>query len=198
MLNDAVGEMGFDEHYVYHTSWAARKLRELDSVQHTDISSSLMFCGIVSSFIKVEHFDYRVPNLDVAGLRCGQANLISLHFEENSLTSLSCMHVLEHVGLGRYGDEISSDADRKAASELKRVLKPGGNLLIVVPMAEIPSIRFNAHRIYSYAKLTDLFNGLKLVEFSFYNDYSKTFHINTDESAITGSRYGCGCFVFRK
>ncbi len=31
------------------------------------------------------------------------------------------MHVVEHVGLGRYGDPLDPDGDLKAIAELKRV-----------------------------------------------------------------------------
>jgi hypothetical protein len=36
------------------------------------------------------------------------------------------MHVVEHIGLGRYGDPIDPDGDLKAISELKRVVQKRG------------------------------------------------------------------------
>jgi hypothetical protein len=36
------------------------------------------------------------------------------------------MHVVEHIGLGRYGEPMDEQGDLKAIEELKRVLAPGG------------------------------------------------------------------------
>src|SRR5262245_49897293 len=33
----------FDRHYIYHTSWAARRVRQINPPYHVDISSSLYF-----------------------------------------------------------------------------------------------------------------------------------------------------------
>lgn len=199
MLSDRTAIMGFDAHYVYHTAWATRVLKELSPGEHVDISSSIIFCGIASAFVPIRHYDYRTPHLELPGLTCGSQDLVRLGFANDSITSLSCMHVIEHVGLGRYGDPINPCGDELAASELKRVLAPGGNLLVVVPVAERARIRFNGHRIYSLTKVKKLFSGLELLEFSFLNDgNSDKFTRHATEADIQGSDYGCGCFVFHK
>lgn len=177
----------------------ARILNDLTPKEHVDISSSIIFCGIASAFVPIRHYDYRTPRLELPGLICGSQDLVKLSFEDNSIDSLSCMHVIEHIGLGRYGDPINPVGDELAAKELKRVLAPGGNLLIVVPVAERARIRFNGHRIYDVAKVKALFAGLELIEFSFLNDSkSNKFTRHATELDVRGSDYGCGCFVFRK
>lgn len=199
MLSDRTSVMGFDAHYVYHTAWAARVLKELAPKEHVDVSSSIIFCGIASAFLPIRHYDYRTPILELPGLECGSQDLTQLSFADNSIASLSCMHVIEHIGLGRYGDPIDPVGDELAARELMRVLAPGGNLLIVVPVAERARIRFNGHRIYSLQKVKALFAGLEAVEFSFLNDSKgNRFTRHATEDDIQGSDYGCGCFVFRK
>jgi hypothetical protein len=105
----------FDTHYIYHTAWAARKVKEIGATYHTDISSSLYFSSIVSAFTPVHFYDYRPASLNLSGLTSGSANLSNLHFEDNSINSLSCMHTVEHIGLGRYGDPIDPDGDIQAA-----------------------------------------------------------------------------------
>ena len=82
----------------------------------------------------------------------GSADLTQLHFESESIESLSCLHTVEHIGLGRYGDPIDYDGDLKAIRELKRVVVKGGSILFVVPVGK-PKIIFNAHRIYSYEQI---------------------------------------------
>lgn len=96
-------------------------------------------------------------------------DLTKLHFETNSVQSLSCLHTVEHVGLGRYGDPINPTGDIEAAKELSRVLAPGGTFIFVTPVGK-PKIAFNAHRIYSYKQVLDLFPELIITEFSMVPD----------------------------
>ena len=198
ILDEDSGEMLFDSHYVYHTGWASRVLKEIGASKLVDISSSIMFCSAVSAFIKVEHYDFRKADLSLPGIKCGQENLLNLSFNNNSIECLSCMHVIEHVGLGRYGDDINLHDDKNAANELIRVLSKNGFLLVVLPLGEKSKIRFNAHRIYSFDIVINMFNSLSLKEFSFYNDKTNEFKKNALPSDIMGSEYGCGCFVFQK
>jgi SAM-dependent methyltransferase len=143
---DATEITPFDAHYIYHPAWAARILKDMAPAKHIDISGTLHFCSILSAFNPVEFYDFRTAPLHLSQLKCGSTDLIALHFSTGSVQSLSCMHTVEHVGLGRYGDPIDPDGDLKAIRELKRVLAPGGNLLFVVPVGK-PSVVFNAHRI---------------------------------------------------
>lgn len=148
-IKDKTIKTSFDTHYVYHTAWAARKLKEIQPEKHTDISSSLYFSGIVSAFVPVDFYDYRPAELKLSNLTSKHADLTKLQFTTNSINSLSCMHTIEHIGLGRYGDPIDPQADITAIKELVRVLKPGGSLLFVTPVGK-PKIEFNAHRIYAF------------------------------------------------
>ena len=156
----------FDRHYVYHTSWAARVLKESNPAKHVDISSSLYFSGIVSAFIPIDFYDYRPANLNLSNLNSKEGNLLSLPFADDSVQSISCMHTIEHIGLGRYGDPIDPCGDIKAINELKRVTAKNGSILFVVPIGKIPMIEFNAHRIYSYKQIVSYFDGFELKEFS--------------------------------
>jgi hypothetical protein len=109
------------------------------------------------------------------------------------------MHVVEHIGLGRYGDPLDSNGDLKAISELKRVLAVGGTLLFVVPVGQ-PKIMFNAHRIYSYEQIVSYFSELELTEFSLIPDASRKnvlIQCATKEMA-DAQTYGCGCFWFTR
>jgi SAM-dependent methyltransferase len=189
----------FDANYIYHVSWAARVLTKTRPQAHVDISSSLYFNGIVSAFIPVKFYDYRPTDLKLSGLENDRADLLTLDFKDNSIQSLSCMHVVEHIGLGRYGDPIDPDGDLKAIKELKRVLAPGGNLLFVVPVGK-PSIVFNAHRIYSFEQVTELFKDLDLIESAVVLIEQKTpeMIMNPTREDLKDVKYACGCYWFRK
>ncbi|TAN34212.1 DUF268 domain-containing protein [Patescibacteria group bacterium] len=198
IIGEATAQTGFDRHYIYHTAWAARVLAAARPAFHVDISSSLYFCALVSAFVPVRFYDFRPAPLALSGLTCGQADVSKLPFKDNEIESLSCMHVIEHVGLGRYGDKLDYDGDLKAISELKRVLAPGGVLLFVAPIGK-PKIMFNAHRIYSYEQVKEYFKELELKEFALIPRAGDgELVINPPKALADSQDYGCGCFWFVK
>lgn len=199
-LGDATEQTGFDRHYVYHTAWACRVLAQSRPALHVDIASSLYFVAQASAFVPVHFYDYRPAPLELDGLSCGRADLTRLHFADGSIASLSCMHVVEHVGLGRYGDALDYDGDLKAMAELRRVLAVGGQLLLVLPVGGESRIQFNAHRIYTYRQVLDCFPGFELVEFALVPDDGNPQGLirHASEAQANAQRYGCGCFWLRK
>ena len=166
---------------------------------HVDISSHLQFCATVSAFVPLEFYEYHPPEVEIEGLTVNRADLLALPFEDISVMSLSCMHVVEHMGLGRYGDALDPDGDVKAMNELKRVLAEQGQLLLVVPVGQ-PRLQFNAHRIYSYDQILDGFSGLQLTEFALIPDDWRQGGLIRDASRemANDQRYGCGCFLFTR
>lgn len=199
ITDEATATTGFDTHYVYHTGWASHVLARTKPAEHIDIGSSLFFVASASAIVPMTHYDYRPPNFAMPNTKVGAADLLGLPFADGSIASLSCMHVIEHIGLGRYGDALDAAGDRKACAELARVLEPGGQLLFVTPVGR-PAIHFNAHRIYSYDAVLALFPGLELREFSLITDKrdGATFIPDADPARVARQRYGCGCFVFTK
>jgi len=198
-LNDATATTGYDRHYVLHTGWAARVLARTKPATHVDIGSSLYFTSIASAIAPFEFYDYRPTVLPLPGVATGSADLLNLPFASGEIASLSCMHVIEHVGLARYGDPMDPTGDLKAARELQRVLLPGGQLLMVAPVGR-PRVMFNAHRIYSYEQVTEMFSGLRLREFSLIPDDTAQPEMILDAppDRVRSQSYACGCFWFVK
>jgi SAM-dependent methyltransferase len=195
-LSDATSETPFDAHYTYHPAWAVRVVKKINPGRHVDISSTLQFCSTLSAFIPVDFYDYRPARLMLTDLYCGAADLTNLSFETGSIESLSCMHTIEHVGLGRYGDPLDPSADVKALKELQRVTRPGGSLLIVTPVGQ-PKIQFNGQRIYSFELINDLFGDFELRDFSLVTD-SGGFINQADPNLVREQQHGCGCFWYIK
>jgi len=198
-LDDRTPGAGFDRHYVYHTAWAMRVLARCRPSAHVDVASSVYFAALASAFVPVRYYEYRPVDLHLSGLACDQADLLDLPFTDRSVQSLSCMHVVEHVGLGRYGDPLDPDGDLKAMAELERVLAPGGDLLFVAPVGK-PRVQFNAHRIYGFDQVAEAFEGLELVEFALVPDRKNgsTLIDRATKEQADAQRYGCGCFWFRR
>lgn len=196
ILHEKTRTQDFDRHYTYHPAWASRKISEIKPELHIDISSTLTFSTIVSAFVPVKFYDYRPAELALSNFSSGAADLLHLPFEDNSIKSLSCMHTLEHIGLGRYGDPIDPIGDLKAMKELQRVLSVGGDLLVVMPVGK-PIVQFNSQRIYAYNQVLDAFSTLKIKEFTLLTDDGQLI-MNADPSLVEKQVYGCGCFWFTK
>lgn len=198
-LDDSTESTAFDRHYIYHPAWAARILAKIAPKSHIDISSTLHFCTILSAFIETKFYDYRPAQLKLSGLESLPADLLALEWPDNSIESLSCMHVIEHIGLGRYGDPLDPQGDIKAIKELVRVIKPGGHLLVAVPVGKA-RICFNAHRIYGNEQFISYFTGMDLVEMSLIPDGDAPDGLlpSPSNTLVDSQHYGCGCYWFRK
>lgn len=196
-LYDATEQTAFEPVYTYHPAWAARVLAEKMPSEHYDIGSTLAFITMVSAFLPVKFYDYRPAPLTLSGLTCGRVDLFELPFDSNSIESLSCMHVVEHIGLERYGDSFNPKGDLIAMKELSRVLKPGGHLLFAVPMGEQALIEYNAQRIYTYDQIISAFAELCVESFAFIKGDGE-YVPSASLADINGQREGCGCFCFIK
>jgi hypothetical protein len=197
-LSDRASVTPIDRHYTYHPAWAARVLARTRPIKHVDISSIVSFCTIVSAFVPVEFYDFRPASVELDGLYTGAADLTRLHFPSGSIASLSCMHVIEHIGLGRYGDPLDPDGDLKAIGELVRVLAPGGDLLVATPVGR-PRVAFNAHRVYDHEVFARYFAPLELVEFALIEESGEGgLIVAPPPERVRAESYGCGCFWFRK
>jgi SAM-dependent methyltransferase len=197
--DDRTATTGFDRHYVYHTAWAARVIARTRPARHVDVSSSIYFAAIASAFMPVDYYEFRPVRLELDNLETNVADLTKLPFADASVASISCMHVVEHVGLGRYGDPLDAEGDLAAMNELKRVVAPGGDLLLVVPVGR-PRVVFNAHRIYGLGHVLDASAGLRLEQFALIPDgrFGRGLVIDPKPQFVEEQNYGCGCFWFRR
>ena len=199
ILNEDTAQTQFDSHYIYHVAWALRKIKALTPEVHVDFASSLSFCTALSAFCKTVFYDFRPADLHLDNLEPRQCDLSSPDFGIGQFASVSCMHVVEHIGLGRYGDTLDASGDLKAIDNLKKTVAPGGDLFFVVPCGA-PSIHFNAHRVYAAESILAYFGeGFALQELYFITGYDHQAPLlNPALDTLGQYAYGCGCFHFRK
>ena len=103
-----------------------------------------------------------------------------------------CLHVAEHIGLGRYGDPLDPLGTRKAAAELERVVAPGGQLLFSLPVGR-PRVEFNAHRVHDPAEVASWFSRCSLREFAGVDD-GGVFRRHRSLDELAGATYACGMY----
>jgi len=125
-LFDNISYTPLDPVYFYQDTWAARKIFELKPKHHVDVGSSVKTMGILSQFVPITMVDIRPIQLKLKGLNFIKGSILNLPFKDRSLESISSLCVVEHIGLGRYGDDIDVYGSEKAIKELKRVVKEGG------------------------------------------------------------------------
>lgn len=184
-------------HYFVQDLWAARKLYTAGTRAHVDVGSRIDgFVAHVLTFSRVTYVDVRPLAVAFDGFEFRQGLITALPFDDGGVNSLSSLHVIEHVGLGRYGDPIDPEGPWRAAKELIRVLASGGRLLLGVPTGR-ERLAFDAHRIFDPQTIRDMFGELELVEFAFIDDQDNLI-IDASYAEARRADYGCGLFEFRK
>jgi SAM-dependent methyltransferase len=193
-LADRLQETPFDPHYFFQGAWLARRLAQSKPAQHVDIGSSVMLISVVSAHVPTVFVDYRPLRTNLPGIESVGGDLMRLPFADASLASVSSLHVIEHVGLGRYGDALNPAGSRFAAQELSRVVRPGGHLFVSVPVGR-ERVCFNAHRVFAPITVVSLFGSLELRAFSLVDDAGR-FTENVAFNEVPDYDYGCGMFEF--
>ncbi|OGW71484.1 MAG: hypothetical protein A2047_01025 [Omnitrophica bacterium GWA2_41_15] len=195
-LHDGTRTTGVDPHYFYTNGWAMRRIVAQRPAQHVDIGSQTMFVNLLSAVLPVTFVDYRPLEACMEGLTNRSGDILNLPFEDSSIESLSCLHVAEHIGLGRYGDPLNPRGTQQACAELKRVLAPWGHCYFALPVGR-PRVCFNAHRIHAAKTIIEYFDGLELEEFSGVHDDGRYVERGSLDE-FKDDEYACGLFRFRR
>lgn len=155
--NESSGGLGA---YFFQDRLVAKWIHETAPARHVDVGSRLDgFVGMLSVFREVEVIDIRPAPYRIPRVTFHQLDLMAeLPGEWMECTdSLSCLHTIEHFGLGRYGDPLDPHGHHKGLRQLKRMVKPGGLLYLSTPLG--PSrVEFNAHRVFALFDLTRWFS----------------------------------------
>ncbi|MDP4116657.1 MAG: DUF268 domain-containing protein [Bacteroidota bacterium] len=191
-LNDKTDHTPMDYIYFYQDAWACRKVFELKPAHHYDIGSSVKTIGILAQFVPVTMIDIRKVEHNLPDLNFQEGTILALPFKDNSVESISSLCVIEHIGLGRYGDAIDTNGSEKAIAELVRVTKQGGYILFSVPVEDKNSVYFNAQRTFSREFILAQFSKCEIVEEKYI--YNKRINANY----LPGVIFEVGLFLFRK
>lgn len=196
MIGEGTAQTPFLRHYFHQDIWAFRKIKESGVDAHLDVGSRIDLIGFLTVICKVTFVDIRPLVVELPNFESVSGSILALPMADNSVRSLSCLHVAEHIGLGRYGDPLDPHGTRDACRELARVLAPGGSLYFSLPVGR-PRLCFNAHRIHAVEQILEYFQELVLVEFSGIDDDRK-FATDIATTAFRNADYACGLFHFTK
>lgn len=163
-LGEDTAETSIEPTYFYQDTWAFEKIVKQHPSNHIDVGSHHKFVALLSKVVPVTMVDIRPLSLPLDTLDFKPGSILELPFEDESVESLSSLCVVEHIGLGRYGDPLDPQGTEKAIAELKRVVKPNGNLYISLPIDDENRIFFNAHRSFTEDYVKNLLSPLSILE----------------------------------
>lgn len=204
-----------DGHYFFQDIYVANKIHA-SKIEHVyDIGSRVdgYISHLLSMDIKVTMIDIRPFPIKINNLNFIKGDATDLtNIPTSSIHTLSCLHALEHFGLGRYGDPVDPDGWRKALIAFKRIIALNGTLYLSVPVGVPETVMFNAHRIFDpFTIISGLYPTLRIKEFALIHDcqlyvfkFEDTASINTINDTIDNIRlkymgsYDCGIFTFVK
>jgi hypothetical protein len=185
-------------HYFHQDLLVARRVFANAPRLHVDIGSRIDgFVAHVAAFREVEVFDVRPLESAIPNVRFRQVDLMApLDAALAGYSdSVSCLHALEHFGLGRYGDPVDFEGHLKGLANLKRLVSAGGKLYLSVPIGP-QRIEFNAHRVFALDTLLSLVSDFRVDAFSYVDDKGDLHeNVALAKDAVAknfGCRYGCG------
>lgn len=187
-------------HYFHQDLLVAQKIFQRNPNKHVDVGSRVDgFVAHVAAFRTIEVFDIRPLETPVTNIVFRQCDLMDSQIEwMDYCDSLSCLHALEHFGLGRYGDSINIHGHLRGFENLHKILQLNGILYLSVPIGP-ERIDFNGHRVFAINTILEMAkHRFELVEFSLVDDEGDL-HVDValDHESIANNcncYYGCGIF----
>jgi SAM-dependent methyltransferase len=133
------------------------------------------------------------------GLQFVQKDVFDVELPPSSLDLVINCSAIEHVGLKRYGDSENVDGDLEAMGRLRSFLKPGGTMLLTIPVGQDATVA-PLHRIYGSKRLPALLKGFHVQAKDCWTKDAQNRWIQVDEEKALGQEprpntYALGCYV---
>jgi SAM-dependent methyltransferase len=190
--------------YFWQDLLVARRIFATRPERHVDIGSRVDgFVAHVASFREIEVFDVRPISTQIPGVRFKQADFMQpATGMKDYCDSLSCLHALEHFGLGRYGDPIDPQGFERGFANMAALLKKDGVFYLSVPVGT-NRVEFNGQRVLDPQAIIRLAlaNSLELRDFTLIRLGGKVEVLELDEARLAelaSQRYALGLFTCAK
>ena len=191
--------------YFHQDLLVAQQIHRAAPGRHVDVGSRVDgFVAHVASFMPIEVIDIRPLSTTADNITFTQRDLMIPDDRFDDYTdSLSCLHTLEHFGLGRYGDPIDYHGYVKGFENLARMVRPGGTFYLSLPISRRQRIEFDAHRLFGVPHVVELVEGqFDIVEAAIVNDAEdvvRDVDVRSPEAQRTFDvEYGCMMLTLRK
>ena len=188
------------EHYFNQDLLVASYIFKNKPKKHVDVGSRIDgFVAHVASFRNIEVFDIRNNDFQFKNITFKKKDISKVNKNLiNYCDSLSCLHTLEHFGLGRYGDKIDPEGHIKGFKNLIKILKKNGTLYVSVPISDQNAVYFNSERLFKPKEILKWSNDVKLTRFDLINDNNQMFLNLNVKNFKKKIKYSCGIYTFKK
>lgn len=188
------------DHYFLQDLIIAQLIFKNNPLKHIDIGSRIDgFVAHVASFREIEVLDIRPLDMQIPNVRFKQVDIMNeRHLPNDYCDSLSCLHAIEHFGLGRYGDPIDPYGHVKGFHNMTKILQSGGTMYLSAPIGH-QHIEFNAHRVFNLDYLVRMIVPLYTIKSFYYiNDHGIIVKDSLENPELIKNSYGCnfGCALF--
>ena len=203
ILKDLDAESAILGEYFWQDLFVAKEIIKKNPKRHIDVGSRVDgFIAHLACVRKVEVFDIRPLSSIIENVKFTQWDVTNPTPELNGVSDcVSCLHSLEHIGLGRYGDKLDPDGWKKGLSSLANLLTSSGCLWISVPVG-IERVEFNANRVFDPSTIINEGNdiGIKLDRFFYLTKkgFKESAVVQDDIIKLSNQKYGLGIFLFTK
>lgn len=182
-----------ESEYFWQDLFVARLIHQRRPDRHIDIGSRLDgFVAHLACFMDVEVFDVRKLDLQIPGVTFRQADMMDpSRLPKAYASSVSCLHAIEHFGLGRYGDPIKNDGFELGLTSLSKILLPSGSLYLSCPVGK-NLVHFNAHRTLhpSFVEVEAKKTKLELKKWWIFNAITKNIEEQNQQASLYSAKKG--------
>lgn len=203
VLTDFSAEAAQLGEYFWQDLFVAKRIIDANPRRHVDVGSRVDgFIGHLACVRSVEVFDIRPLQQSIPNVIFTQCDMSQPNDSLQGISDcLSCLHTIEHVGLGRYSDPIEMDGWKDFLASLSTLLEVDGFMWLSTPIGH-QRVEFNAHRVFhpNTIRLAGETLGLKLLELHYLADNQIKVATDLEEAIerLGQSHYTLGIFLFQK
>jgi len=138
--------------------------------------------------VDLNDYEFGHPNLKFI-----KGDICNINLPINYFDYIILVSVLEHIGLGAYGEKAFEDGDKKTLQHLKNCLKNDGRFIITVPYGK--GALTKTQRVYDAEKFDDLLHGLVIEKEFYYKGLDQKYWISVakeDLANIDSSKFTQG------
>jgi hypothetical protein len=186
-------------HYFLQDVLVASYIYKQKPKRHIDIGSRIDgFVAHVASFRPIEIIDIRPLNINFKNISFIKSDITNENFSNSiKCDSVSCLHALEHFGLGRYGDKIDPNGHLKGIKNILNMLEKDGYAYISFPISTIDHVNFNSERVFRPMQIMEWIDKEKFFLERFdYIDDNENLNLGVNpEAELKDLKNGCGIYT---
>lgn len=188
-------------HYFHQDLFVAQRIFKNNPRKHLDIGSSTYgFVSHVASFREIDVLDIRENKSSVENINFKTIDIMADDLDlSDKYDSVSCLHTVEHFGLGRYNDRVDYEGYRKGLINISKLLFSGGLFYLSTPIGK-QTVYFNAHRVFNHKHIIEICEPYyDLLEFHIV-DENGDLQLNIPfKTFVSDEKKGrLGIFIFRR